>query len=66
LQSDIQTIPWSEVVKRIGQIRDDNPTTSLKDPAGAESMDIGDHIKLDAHDVAKLVAGRYFTFPNIT
>lgn len=52
MQSDIQTIPWSEVVRRIGQIRDDNPTTSLKGADG-EAMDIGDHIKLDAHDVAK-------------
>jgi hypothetical protein len=49
------------VVKRIGQIRDDNPTTSLKDPDGAESMNIGDHIKLDAHDVAKSVNGRHLT-----
>lgn len=55
-QSDIQTIPWSEVVKRIGEIREDNPMTSLKDPDGGDIAEAGEHIKLDAHDVAKYVS----------
>lgn len=52
-QSDIQTIGWGEVVRRIGNIRQENALTSLRNPADGSVTDMHDVPKLDAHDVAK-------------
>jgi len=57
---DIQTLPWPEIVRLIGEIRKHNPITSLSNgQAGALADMVGDDSntvnvkKLDAHDVAK-------------
>jgi hypothetical protein len=58
-QIDIQTLPWPEIVKLIGEIRKHNPITSLSNNPNLGDMVGGDvdvNIKkLDAHDVAKYV-----------
>lgn len=60
LQADIQTLPWPEIVRLIGEIRKHNPVTSLSNgQADALAELVGDGEdrsaikKLDAHDVAK-------------
>lgn len=58
-QADIQTLPWPEIVRLIGEIRKHNPVTSLSGGQADAMADLagedvsGDHKKLDAHDVAK-------------
>lgn len=59
-QVDIQTLPWPEIVRLIGDIRKHNPITSLSNGQASALADmIGDEAatadvkKLDAHDVAK-------------
>ena len=59
-QVDIQTLPWPEIVRLIGEIRKHNPITSLSngqsDPLAemvGDDSNTGDVKKLDAHDVAK-------------
>jgi autophagy-related protein 9 len=55
----MQTLPWPEIVRLIGEIRKHNPITSLSngqsgplaDMIGEDHKDIAK--KLDAHDVAK-------------
>lgn len=58
-QDDIQTISWPEIVRRIGNIRQDNPITSVRpgDKKLTESWlgDDNDFAKLDAHDVANRI-----------
>jgi hypothetical protein len=58
-QIDIQTLPWPEIVKLIGEIRKHNPITSLSNNPNLGDMvgkDVDVNIKkLDAHDVAKYV-----------
>jgi autophagy-related protein 9 len=57
-QADIQTMPWPEVVRLIGDIKKHNPGTSLSNRdalaeftnEGASNVKIA---KLDAHDIAK-------------
>jgi autophagy-related protein 9 len=56
---DIQTLPWPEIVKLIGEIRKHNPITSLSNNPNLGDM-VGEDVdinikKLDAHDVAKYV-----------
>jgi hypothetical protein len=58
-QIDIQTLPWPEIVKLIGEIRKHNPITSLSNNPNLGDM-VGEDVdvnikKLDAHDVAKYV-----------
>ena len=60
LQIDIQTLPWPEIVKLIGEIRKHNPITSLSNNPNLGDM-VGEDVdvnikKLDAHDVAKYVS----------
>jgi autophagy-related protein 9 len=57
---DIQTLPWPEIVRLIGEIRKHNPITSLSNGQASALADmVGDDAdtvnikKLDAHDVAK-------------
>jgi autophagy-related protein 9 len=58
-QPDVQTLPWPEIVRLIGEIRKHNAITSLSNgQAGAladmmEEQVKSDPKKLDAHDVAK-------------
>lgn len=56
-QHDISTISWPEIVRRIGEIRQENPVTSVKTSDGKISESwVGDETnlaKLDVHDVAK-------------
>jgi autophagy-related protein 9 len=59
-QADIQTLPWPDIVRLIGEIRKHNPVTSLSNgQAGALAEMVGDDAnkgttkKLDAHDIAK-------------
>jgi hypothetical protein len=61
-QIDIQTLPWPEIVRLIGEIRKHNPITSLSNgQTGALADMVGNDLnsgkdkKLDAHDVAKWV-----------
>lgn len=65
MQADIQTLPWPEIVRLIGEIRKHNPITSLSNgQAGALATMVGDDVnktnvkKLDAHDIAKSAAAR--------
>jgi autophagy-related protein 9 len=58
-QIDIQTLPWPEIVRLIGEIRKHNPITSLSneqtglaDMVGQDSNTVMVK-KLDAHDIAK-------------
>ena len=62
-QIDIQTLPWPEIVKLIGEIRKHNPMTSLSNNPNLGDM-VGEDVdvnikKLDAHDVAKYVTLRF-------
>ncbi|WVR06657.1 hypothetical protein IAU60_003689 [Kwoniella sp. DSM 27419] len=59
---DIQTLPWPEIVRLIGEIRKHNPVTSLSNgQADALAGMVGDEAnketvkKLDAHDVANRI-----------
>ena len=52
-QSDIQTIAWGEIVRRIGEIRQDNAVTSVDNGGEGSTAGVRDAPKLDAHDVAK-------------
>ncbi|KIM49348.1 hypothetical protein M413DRAFT_438535 [Hebeloma cylindrosporum] len=52
--ADIQTISWSEVVRRIGAIREENPLTALSSNKGRTSDDTST-AKLDAHDIANRI-----------
>ncbi|KAL1709709.1 putative transmembrane protein [Schizophyllum commune] len=52
--SDIQTIPWSEVVRRIGAIREENPLTAISSKNSRNTNDTTT-AKLDAHDVANRI-----------
>ena len=54
MQSDIQTIPWSEVVRRIGAIREENPLTAISSKNSRNTNDTTT-AKLDAHDVANRI-----------
>ncbi|KAF8163406.1 autophagy protein Apg9-domain-containing protein [Crassisporium funariophilum] len=51
---DIQTISWSEVVRRIGNIREDNPLTAISSNKGRKHDDTTT-AKLDAHDIANRI-----------
>ncbi|WVQ96605.1 hypothetical protein IAU59_003710 [Kwoniella sp. CBS 9459] len=60
--ADIQTLPWPEIVRLIGEIRKHNPITSLSNgQAGALADMVGEDAnkesvkKLDAHDVANRI-----------
>lgn len=64
-QIDIQTLPWPEIVKLIGEIRKHNPITSLSNNPNLGDM-VGEDVdvnikKLDAHDVAKYVPTSLFS-----
>lgn len=55
-QADIQTLPWPEIVRLIGEIRKHNPVTSLSNGVAdmvGDDANAGKAKKLDAHDVAK-------------
>ncbi|KAF9566358.1 APG9-domain-containing protein [Agrocybe pediades] len=52
--ADIQTIAWSEVVRRIGAIREENPLTALSSKKDSTSDDTAT-AKLDAHDIANRI-----------
>lgn len=54
LQADIQTISWSEVIRRIGAIREENPLTAISSKARHTNNDTT-NAKLDAHDVANRI-----------
>lgn len=55
--SDIQTLPWPEIVRRIAEIKNDNPITSLSNGQATALEEMvgrtGSNAKLDAHDIAK-------------
>lgn len=53
-QSDIQTISWSEVVRRIGAIREENPITALSSKHRSKDNNTST-AKLDAHDIANRI-----------
>ncbi|EIW67742.1 hypothetical protein TREMEDRAFT_45223 [Tremella mesenterica DSM 1558] len=59
--ADIQTLPWPEIVRLIGEIRKHNPVTSLSNgQAGALAQMVGEEenkviVKLDAHDIANRI-----------
>ncbi|WVF69103.1 hypothetical protein IAT40_003877 [Kwoniella sp. CBS 6097] len=60
--ADIQTLPWPEIVRLVGEIRKHNPVTSLSNgQAGALADMVGEDAnkesvkKLDAHDVANRI-----------
>ena len=53
-QADIQTISWSEVVRRIGAIREENPLTAISSNKGKRADDTTT-AKLDAHDIANRI-----------
>ncbi|CAE6444650.1 unnamed protein product [Rhizoctonia solani] len=50
--SDVQTISWPEVVRRIGLIREHNPITSLSSQTDGTNPTTA---KLDAHDIANRI-----------
>ena len=58
LQADVQTMPWPEIVRLIGDIKTQNPITSHSN-SGALAQVLGqpkgESPKLDAHDIAKWV-----------
>ncbi|WWD05169.1 hypothetical protein V865_003242 [Kwoniella europaea PYCC6329] len=59
--ADIQTLPWPEIVRLIGEIRNHNPVTSLSNGGATALADMVDEAdqatfkKLDAHDVANRI-----------
>ncbi|KAG8794966.1 autophagy protein atg9 [Ceratobasidium sp. 428] len=53
--SDIQTISWPEIVRRIGLIRDQNPITALSNTTSASPTNATTTAKLDAHDIANRI-----------
>lgn len=52
--ADIQTISWSEIVRRIGLIREENPLTAISSK-GSRNHDDTTTAKLDAHDIANRI-----------
>ncbi|KAF8798110.1 APG9-domain-containing protein [Phlegmacium glaucopus] len=52
--ADIQTISWSEVVRRIAAIREENPLTAISSNKGRKADDTTT-AKLDAHDIANRI-----------
>ncbi|CAE6504880.1 unnamed protein product [Rhizoctonia solani] len=50
--SDVQTISWPEIVRRIGLIREHNPITSLSSQTDGANPTTA---KLDAHDIANRI-----------
>lgn len=52
--ADISTISWSEVVRRIGAIRENNPRTAVSSKSAGSHNDTST-AKLDAHDVANRI-----------
>ncbi|KAG8876541.1 autophagy protein atg9 [Tulasnella sp. 331] len=58
---DLQTISWPEIVRRIGQIRDQNPGTAISSNANALDASAMHHsnspptASLDAHDIANRI-----------
>ncbi|KIY50798.1 APG9-domain-containing protein, partial [Fistulina hepatica ATCC 64428] len=52
--ADIQTISWSEVVRRIGAIREENPLTAISSKSARNTNDTST-AKLDAHDIANRI-----------
>ncbi|GLB34769.1 putative involved in autophagy and cytoplasm to vacuole transport (Cvt) vesicle formation [Lyophyllum shimeji] len=52
--ADIQTISWSQVVRRIGAIREENPITAISSKSARKSND-ATSAKLDAHDIANRI-----------
>lgn len=52
-QADIQTISWSEIVRRIGMIREENPLTAIS--SNRVSSNDTTTAKLDAHDIANRI-----------
>lgn len=59
--SDIQTLPWPEIVRRIAELKNENPITSLSNGQASALEEMvgktGGSAKLDAHDIAKCVVG---------
>ncbi|TFK30029.1 APG9-domain-containing protein [Coprinopsis marcescibilis] len=53
--SDIQTISWGEVVRRIGAIREENPITAISSKGSKKKDNSTATAKLDAHDVANRI-----------
>ncbi|KAG8730583.1 autophagy protein atg9 [Ceratobasidium sp. 414] len=53
--SDVQTISWPEIVRRIGLIREQNPITALSSNAAASPTNATTTAKLDAHDIANRI-----------
>jgi len=53
-QVDISTISWSEVVRRIEAIREENPLTAISSNKGRNG-DNTTTAKLDAHDIANRI-----------
>ncbi|KAF5315923.1 hypothetical protein D9611_004792 [Ephemerocybe angulata] len=53
--TDIQTISWSEVVRRIGAIREENPITAISSGKSKSKDNNTSTAKLDAHDVANRI-----------
>ncbi|KAG2019964.1 autophagy-type protein 9 [Coprinopsis cinerea AmutBmut pab1-1] len=53
--SDIQTISWAEVVRRIGAIRQENPITAISSTGSKSKDNNTSTAKLDAHDVANRI-----------
>ncbi|KAJ4493420.1 putative transmembrane protein [Lentinula lateritia] len=51
--ADIQTISWSEIVRRIGMIREENPLTAIS--SNRVSSNDTTTAKLDAHDIANRI-----------
>ena len=54
LQADIQTISWPEIVRRIENIREENPVTALSS-ANQYNPSSSMTAKLDAHDIANRI-----------
>ncbi|KAF9500576.1 APG9-domain-containing protein [Pleurotus eryngii] len=52
--ADIQTISWSEIVRRIGAIREENPMLAISSKA-RRSTNNTSTAKLDAHDIANRI-----------
>ncbi|KAG8704716.1 autophagy protein atg9 [Ceratobasidium sp. 394] len=53
--SDVQTISWPEIVRRIGLIREQNPITALSSNTTASPTNATTTAKLDAHDIANRI-----------
>ncbi|KAL7422199.1 autophagy protein atg9 [Cryptotrichosporon argae] len=60
--ADIQTLPWPEIVRLVGEIRKHNPVTSLSNEQATTALDVmlvdkqaKAVTKLDAHDIANRI-----------